>query len=114
MQRAFLNGDILAGNLQSFFEGAKQNVSSGYFCGQRDQNIIVVGDGCFQIGHPGLYGTAEFTPDVHFPGGVKAGIVLPEGVIRVQRVGGIFADLGIVGTASSLLQLGIEIADHGP
>ena len=85
LQRAFLDFDVLAGDVKPLFQGADRDIGACHLGGQGDQDIIVRGDGRFQAADVGLDPPAEFAPEIELPGGIKADVVITVGRFREER-----------------------------
>ena len=78
--------DICPGNGQTLFQRADCDVDSRDLGRQTHQGVVVIGNRCSQVGVRGLDAAPEAPPEVQFPGGIKAGLVIHEAVLGLRVV----------------------------
>ncbi len=102
-----MNPNVLTGDRQAFFGCSQKDKRARDLCSQRYQNIIVIRDGCLQVGDAGLYCPAEFAPNIQFPGRIQSDIENGKVSVGSSDIRRIFAGLVDACRAKAKLRLGV-------
>ncbi len=72
LQTVLLNLGVFLGKTDTFFQGTDIDVCPGDFGCQGDQDIIIICHGGQQVGIGRFNPPTKLSPEIHFPGSVKA------------------------------------------